>query len=159
MGVRNFDLLGDPIPEGRGEPGRTGHIATAENVSKVRVLVLAGLSKVRVAAELGITVPTLNKHYFASGKISLRHAQAMALAEARGRNMLQLEKQAAAGNVSAIKEVGKRLDRIAVDLKVATVTAPVRQRQRPLGKKEADMAAAMRAEDEMGLLFGGTRPN
>jgi len=61
---QNFDLLGDPIPDTRGKAGPTGHIATHENINKIMMLVLYGWRKPEIAAELRITIPTLNKHYF-----------------------------------------------------------------------------------------------
>lgn len=64
MPERCFDLLGDPIPEGRGKVGPTGHIATDKNINKIMILVLFGWRKPEIAAEMRITVPTLNKHYF-----------------------------------------------------------------------------------------------
>lgn len=168
--ARDFDLLGDPIPEGRGEPGRTGHIATAENVSRVRVLLLAGLSKGRIADELGVSLPTLNKHYFAGGRISLRQVREMALAEARARNLLQLERAAATGNVSAIKAVGQRLDRLAIEMVDGRVTGDAGKgrargpaaapRARPTaGRKALNRELALQAEDEMDRRYGSGLPN
>lgn len=162
---RGFDLLGDPIPEGRGEPGRTGHIATAENVSRVRLLLLAGLPKGRIADEVGISLPTLNKHYFASGKISARHAREMAVAEARATNVLRLDKAAKQGNVAAMRAMHGIIERAAVGLVDAAVSSPGRARVAkpriralPEGKKAAALVAAHEAEDEMDNLFGeGTR--
>lgn len=103
--VRDFDLLGDPIPEGRGKPGATGHIPTAERVNKVRLLVVARWTSQQIAAEIGVSVPTLNRHYFRNG--SIKRAREVVIAEARGRVFLQLDRAAEAGSVSAMKELGK----------------------------------------------------
>lgn len=105
MGERFFDLLGDPIPDGRGEVGRTGHVATAQNVSRVRELLVSGMGKGAIAAELGISIPTLNKHYFESGRVSLAAARAKAVAESKAKALLLLNREAAKGNVTAIKAV------------------------------------------------------
>ena len=56
MGERFFDLLGDPIPEGRGEPGRPEHIPTSQNINRVRTLLLAGMQKAAIARELGARI-------------------------------------------------------------------------------------------------------
>lgn len=135
---REFDLLGDPIPEGRGKPGATGHIATAENVNKVRWLLVSGMKKPQIAEHLGITIPTLNKHYFKN--LSVRNAQLAAISEVRGRTLLQLDKAAQAGSVSAMKEIGKiakqaELECLASDIRKSNSSA------KPLGVK------AQRKED------------
>lgn len=60
----NVDLFGDPIPSNWGMRGRPEHIATDENALKIKVLLAEGWSNGRIAGALGITVPTLRKHYF-----------------------------------------------------------------------------------------------
>lgn len=77
-----FDLLDDPIPDNFGKPGASGHLATAENVNKVRLLLIAGKEKKAIAAQLGITVPTLTKHHFRSGAIGVNDERQRALADA-----------------------------------------------------------------------------
>lgn len=104
-------MLGDPIPDGRGEPGRTGHIPTAENAKKIRALLVAGMKNQQIARELGISVPTLRKHYFQSGKINARMAREMAIAEMRARNILRLDAQADKGSVSAMRALEPLIDK------------------------------------------------
>ena len=60
----NFDLLGDPIPEGWGKRGRPEHIPTQRNRNKVMLLLALGWSNDRIARALSITRPTLKRHYF-----------------------------------------------------------------------------------------------
>lgn len=108
---RKFDLLGDPIPDGRGEPGRTGHIPTAENAKKIRALLVSGMKNPQIARELGISVPTLRKHYFQSGKINAKLAREMAIAEMRARNILRLDAQADKGSVSAMRALEPLIDK------------------------------------------------
>ncbi|WP_344716416.1 hypothetical protein [Sagittula marina] len=98
-----FDLLGDPIPEGRGKAGRTGHVPTSENASKIRTLLVAGMTNAQIAQQLGITVPTLRKHYFHSGRVKPKLAREMAVSESKAKLMLQLQGQADKGSVSAMK--------------------------------------------------------
>ena len=150
-----FDLLGDPINPKRGEKGRNEHLPTAKNASKVRTLLLTGLTLSRIADEMGISAPTLRKHYFQNGKINRTHAREMALAEARAKNMLQLQKAADAGNVSAMKELRQILDReqqAVLDAQYSRA-AEAGGKAAPKGKKEAVRAAAMQAEEELDDFF------
>ncbi len=102
----NFDLLGDPIPENHGKAGANGHIPTAENVKKVRLLLVAGMEVSRIAEQLGISMPTLRKHYFSSGvKRDVRAARRRAIADEKAKALLRLDKAAEKGNVTAIKEM------------------------------------------------------
>lgn len=152
-----FDLLGHPIPERHGKSGRNGHVPTPEIASKIRVLLVANMPLERIATEVDLSIPTLRKHYFQNGKVNRRHAREMALAEAKARNLLQLQAEGDKGNVSALKEVRKIVERemfLAMDdevtggkgkKKAAAATLP--------GKKEAARAAALEAEDEIEHLF------
>lgn len=106
-----FDLLGDPIPEGRGKPGRTGHVPTSENARKIRALLVAGMKPAEIAKQLGISGPTLRKHYFANGKINVKMARQMATSEMRARNILRLDAQADKGNVSAMRTLETLIDK------------------------------------------------
>lgn len=141
-----FDLLGDPIPEGRGKPGRTGHVPTAENARKIRSLLVAGLKNAQIARELGITVPTLKKHYFHNGKVNAKLAREMAIAEMRARNILRLDAEADKGNVSAMRALEPLLEKAERDLverelsreKPAKEQAPGVKRHRELMGHEAD---------------------
>lgn len=159
MVERCFDLLGDPIPQGHGEPGRTGHIATSENVKKVRALLVAGMQKGQIAGELGISLPTLNKHYFGSGKISYAAARAKAIAEMRAKAVMLLDREAAKGSVSAIKAIAAAAERAALEmLDSAAARKPVAAERpkapRPAGKKEADRHAALEAEADLARRYG-----
>lgn len=152
-----FDLLGHPIPDSRGQPGRTGHVPTPEIASKVRTLLVAGLTLDRIAIEVGVSVPTLRKHYFANGKVNRRHARDMALAEAKAKNMLQLQDQADAGNVSAMKEVRKIVEReqlLAMDDRVSGGQTRKRAKAAPQGKKQMAREQAIAAEAEIEDLLG-----
>lgn len=145
-----FDLLGDPIPDSRGKAGRTGHIATAENTSKIRTLLVAGMKLEQIAREMGITVPTIRKHYFANGRLKAKDAREWALAEARAKNLLQLQAEADRGNVSAIKAMDKVLDRC--ERRILDDDAAMRDRPSkpmPKGKKHDARTAALEAETEL----------
>lgn len=100
-----FDLLGDPIPQGRGKRGRPEHIPTGINRSQVRLLLAMNWTEPRIANALRITTPTLRKHYFS--ELKERAAARDALQAAR---LLMVYKAAAAGNVGAMKELGRIVD-------------------------------------------------
>lgn len=161
MDVR-FDLLGDPIPQGKGKPGRDGHIPTAEKAKQIRLLLVAGFTFGGIARELGLSVPTLRKHYFQNGRVKYREARAQAIARERGRNLLMLDDQASKGNVSALKEIRKALDDAALDLADRDAGSPARRKPvadqpapRPAGKKAANTSAAHDAEAELESLWTG----
>lgn len=146
---RKFDLLGDPIPENKGNPGANGHIATSENVNKVRLLVVSRWTSQQIAEELGISVPTLNKHYFKNA--SIKRARQTALSEVKGRLMLQLDAEASSGNVTAQKELLKILDKEMMNDLSDGIKKPA-AKKKPLGKKAARRAAAAEPDDQWGFL-------
>ena len=133
-----LDLFGDPIAvalEGRGRPE---HRWSLENSNKVLLAFARGLSVKEAATAIGVSVPTLRKHY--SSEVAKR-------ADARLRmemtQLARLNAGAQAGNVSAEKELFKRLDKAALaDLanRVSDRGAPVAETK--LGKKAAAKKAA-----------------
>jgi hypothetical protein len=132
---QDFDLLGDPIPEGFGKRGRPQHIPTQENRSKVIVLMAVGWPDQRIANALAITPPTLRKHYF---------RELRARDEARDRvaagRLARLWAEGQKGNVGALKEFGRLFDQAE-----AARTAKEYGDESPaerLGKKEAARKAA-----------------
>jgi len=128
MADGDFDLLGDPIPPGWGSRGRPPHVPTDEKRRIVVVLLAFGRKEEDVAAALGITPPTLRKHYFRELKVRA-DARARLDAKLLGTLMSEVEK----GNVSAVDKMFERLDRH--DL--AGGPRPEKQARKPkLGKKE-----------------------
>lgn len=146
MGRREFDLLGDPIPENFGKPGANGHVATAENVNKVRLLVVANWTAAQIATELGVSVPTLNKHYFRNG--SIKRAKAQSLAEAKGRILMQLDAAASAGNVAAQKQLYGLIEREALSemARERGFASPEAMVGKPKGKKAKGKKEMIREE-------------
>lgn len=127
-----FDLLGDPVPANWGERGRPQHIPTQENRNKVSVLIAFGWSNRRIAAALFVTLPTLRKHYF-----SELHHRAVARDRLEAGLATKLLKLVRDGNVSAIKEFRKLLERN--DLMTYGQTAPLQpaeEKPAKLGKKD-----------------------
>lgn len=135
----NLDLLGDPIPENWGKRGRPPHNPTAENRMKVRLLLAIGWKEKAIAGALRITQATLRKYYF----VELR-AQDEARAALEGWRMLRLYQAGEDGNVGALKEIGKILERS----DIAALDRAMRERQaekprsQPKGKKELVQEAA-----------------
>ncbi|MGH1579068.1 hypothetical protein [Planktotalea sp.] len=137
MTAREFDLLGDPIPVNRGSAGANGHIATSKNINKVRLLVAAKWTAAQIAEELGVSVPTLNKHYFRNS--SIKKARLKVIAEVRGRVMLRLGDAIDDGNVAAMKHMGQILDRIELEEASAEFLIPKsgqKVAKKKVGKKE-----------------------
>ena len=104
------------------------------------------MKNARIARELGITVPTLKKHYFHNGKVNAKLAREMAIAEMRARNILRLDAEADKGNVSAMRALEPLLEKAERDLverelsreKPAKEQAPGVKRHRELMGHEAD---------------------
>ena len=133
------DLLGDPIPANHAGRGRPPHIPTTRNRNKVRLLLAMGWLDGRIASALRITKATLKKHYF----VDLRHRD-----EARdaleGERLQLLFEAAKKGNVGAMRELGRVLEKL--DLanwhpgREAAAGAADQQpgaaKSKPLGKKE-----------------------
>lgn len=163
MSDHDFDLLGDPIPEGHGGRGRPAHVRTERNRSKVILLLAQGWAPPRIARALGITPPTLKKHYFR--ELAVREE---ALDRLKAGHLALLWDQAKAGNVAALKEIGKAIDRIDAASFGALANEdrdeedePEDMLTVPLGKKEKANAAARTAGQGSGwgddLIPPGTR--
>lgn len=133
---QEFDLLGDPIPEGFGRRGRPPHLVTDEKRRLVIMLLAFDWTMERIAAALSISPPTLRKNY-------LRELRAKAEARARTEAMLigALGREAEAGNVSAIDKYFKRLDKHDLAQLADEVTHRGSKGPRP-GKKEQTQQAA-----------------
>jgi IS30 family transposase len=144
----NFDLLGDPIPEGHGKRGRPPHLVTEEKRRTIIQLLAFGWTIEKIAAALNCTPPTLRKNYFRE-----LAAKAEAKARVEAKLISSLMAEAEAGNVSAIDKYLKRLDR--------SVPAPLQQakptKAAKLGKKEAALEDAKTAHEDTG--WGGLLPN
>ncbi len=136
-GISERDLFGDPIlsrQEGRGRPE---HAWSRENSNRVLLAFARGLSVKQAATAIGVSVPTLRKHYFS--EVAKRDDAQIRM------EMLQLGRLndlAAAGNVSAEKELLKQMERMRMrDTARAMAPAPS-PAARKVGKKEAEAQAA-----------------
>lgn len=105
-----------------------------ENHNKILLLAATGHGEEDCAAAIGVSVPTLRKHYFSAVK---QFAAARLIV--RGEVLQRLAAEAADGNVAAMKELGKLLDRAAMPgggARQAKGKAPKK------GKKEEALDAA-----------------
>lgn len=139
---REFDLFGHPLPRNLGRAGRNEHVATAENIDKVRALLLAGWRGDAIAQELGISEPTLRKHYFRT----IDAARRQALAESRAKVMVQLAGAAGTGNVSAMKELLRVIGEQEMSLGLVMRPEPDAPAPRP-GKKEQAQSDSVSAHE------------
>lgn len=144
-------LFGWVHAPGKGKRGRPQHVRTDESANKIKLLLALGWQNERIANAMGISLPTMRKHYFAELKIRLIARDAL---EARRAEMLwaQCEK----GNVGAMKAFHQLLldndrMRIAADLRRGASGEAEEQkpdegkpaaRLAPLGKKAGALAQA-----------------
>lgn len=141
----NYDLLGDPIPANHGGRGRPAHIPTEQNRNKVRLLLAFGWAKVRIAAALRITKGTLNTHY--SADLKYREEASHAL---EANHKMMVYEAATKGNVGAMKELGKMIERELLARGGSTSSDDPKPRAPKLGKKEQGDADATTAQEGTG---------
>ena len=148
--AENLDLFGDPIPEGRGRPGRPMHVPTQENRNKVSMLLAFGWNNERIAQALHIDPKTLRRHY--SRELRFRDEARARLDAALA---MRLWKQVEAGNVSAMREFRDLLEHN--DLMLLGGQPKPEPKPPRLGKKEAAEAAAQTPDLDtpLGRLMAG----
>jgi hypothetical protein len=123
--AQEFDLWGDPVPEETEKRGRPPHEATPERRMRVAVLRALKHTTDEIAAAIGISERTLRTKYLPELKGGLAQKRAEAL--------VQLWSKAQEGNVSAIKEFLRQVEKS--DLVMPR--QPMRPARPPkLGKKE-----------------------
>jgi len=137
----DFDLFGNPIGLSAKQRGRPEHEPTQENIIFVMVLLAAGYPNKQIAETLGLTVPTLRKHYF-----HLLKQRDLMLDRIRTKLRVTQIQQGLAGNNSALTAALKMLDTVNVERaqkKVNERSAPAKQEApKKLGKKEEQKIAA-----------------
>ena len=148
--ILEVDLFGDPrLPpqEGRGRPE---HQWTIENSNKVLLAFARGLSVKEAALAIGVSVPTLRKHYFA--EVAKRSAARLRMEMTQ---LARLNAAAAGGNVAAEKELFKRLDKAAL----AGLADRVADRgKQPKAAKLGKKAEAMQKAGEVRGKFAPPEP-
>ena len=129
-----FDLLGDPI---RGK-GRPKHVPTEQT----RKLVIYGLAMNRdqdeIALGLGITPPTLRKHY----KKQLQGGRKAAAMRVEMKKYAAIDDAIDRGVLGAIEALEKIQRAASQRAALAELQRPA---QKPLGKKQQELQAAEQA--------------
>lgn len=136
-----FDLFGDPVPRNHGSKGRPEHVPTDANRRIVVLAYATGKKDADVAKMLGITVPTLKKHYFSEW--SLRHSAKL---RADGVILARLDAQSRGGNVAATKALDKKLERsgvVALSEQMASRSEPNRKAAKGVKEQRKDDAAGV----------------
>lgn len=143
MAEWDFDLFGDPLPDDHRGRGRPPHVPTVETRQKCVLLAAIGRSPDEIAAALSITAKTLRKHY----SRELREHDAAKL-KVEGKLLVALVREVDKGNVSANKELAKRLEKAGLQQLADRVSGrKSAEKAAPLGKKEAAKLAANEAVD------------
>jgi hypothetical protein len=136
-----FDLFGMPIDPGTGKPGRPKKTPTPEMRSKIKELLSLGWSNERLAGVAGMSLPTFRRNFFQELK-----ARDFAMDRLKAWRLNRLITLGNAGNVAALKEVGKIIEQ--AESINANRDLTKRQTGRlddgaPVGKKVAAKIAAM----------------
>ncbi len=133
--AENLSLFGWPLKEPKEGAGRPEHEPTNENRNKIMMLLAIGNTIGDVAAAVGLSTKTLRKHYS-----PLLEARRVARLQLDAQLWAALYQKAIGGDVSAMKELGKRLDKHDLaELADKFGAAPRQQRaakSEKLGKKE-----------------------
>ncbi|WP_294353341.1 hypothetical protein [uncultured Sphingomonas sp.] len=130
------DLFGDPIQPRKEGRGRPEHVWSLENSNKVLLGFARGLTVKQAATVIGLSVPTLRKHY--SSEVAQRDAAALRFEMVQ---LARLNDGAKAGSVAAEKELGRRLEKAKLDQLSDQVSGGARA-PAPKGKKETLQQAA-----------------
>lgn len=132
----DVDLFGDPVQPRREGRGRPEHVWSRENSNKVLLAFARGMTVKEAATAIGVSVPTLRKHY--SSEVAQRDAAAIRF------EMVQLSRlntKAAGGSVAAEKELGRRIEKARLDDLSKSMAAPAPGPERKGKKAEAQEAA------------------
>ena len=141
---QEFDLLGDPIPDGHGKKGRPPHMPDDEKRRLIIQLAAFGRTNEQIAAALNCSEPTLRKHYFRE----LEHKEE-ARFRVEAKLLTGLMSEVEKGNVSAIGKYYARLDKADLNKQaVAMQTHAPKSNVKAMGKKEEIL---QKAEDVRGL--------
>lgn len=137
--ILDLDLFGDAVQRGEKGRGRPEHVWTLKNSNKVLLMFARRSTKKEAAVAIGVSVPTLQKHYFF--ELAKREASVLMM---EATQLERLNEQAMAGNVAAEKELMKALAKGRIE--AMSVSVAQRGRTNPkvpaLGKKDSAKAAA-----------------
>lgn len=122
---QDFDLFGNPCDAGPRKAGRPEHEPTEESIINIMVLLASGMTNREVAKTVGISVPTLRKHY-----LHLTKNKDALLARLKAKLRTAQIQQGLAGNAAALSGALKMLDavtaeRVSRDLQGRAANQPV----------------------------------
>jgi len=137
----DFDLFGHPNQPGKGQRGRPAFQVTPELSNRVKLLLSLGWSNPRIANACGTSPATLKRHF--RSDLQIRDQMRDRLDARRVEVTAGL---AFAGNVAALKELGRLVERNDLMLRAGQIEKPAPARVEQLGKKEAAAIAARAAE-------------
>ena len=146
-----FDLLGQPVPPNKGCKGRPQHVPTAENLEKLILLYAAGHSDMDCAASIGVTIPTMKRHYFSSAELQQVRRNARMVVE--GELLARLNAQSKAGNTGATDKLIKRIDKARLG-PIPTQPKPKKQKLGKKAQRVEDAKFAGAGDEEWGSLIG-----
>lgn len=137
--------------------GRPRHEPTGRSRDRVRILVAAGMGTAEIAVALGISEPTVRRHYAAE--------LATGGAEKRAELIERLYRTAMAGNTTALREMLAMIDKAALERVADTVDARAqsdaasRKPETP-GKKEqaAEDARTIAVTSKWAAVLRGASP-
>lgn len=138
-----FDLFGHAVPEWKRKRGRPPYEPTEQDRNKIKLLLALGWSIERMANGIGVSPATL-KRYF---RAELKERSAMRDRLDARRFELAME-QANAGNVAALKELGKMIERsdmMDADRRLRDAQKERVDDDKKVGKKAAQKVAAKTA--------------
>lgn len=145
--AENFDLFGHPVRAGQGGPGRPPFEPTDRDRNKIKLLLAMGWSISRMANGIGVSPATV-KRYF---RAELRQRDAMRDRLDARRFEIAME-QANAGNIQALKELGKMIERsdlMTIERDMATAPNPSASASKDIGKKGVDKQRAIDADADL----------
>jgi len=146
--LSTIDLFGYPDRPGRGRKGRPAYRPNIRDRNRVRLLLAMGWATARIAGALEVSVPTLHKYF----RVELREREVMRDRLDARRLEIAME-HANAGNISALRELGKLIERQeAMNPKAAS---PAAKDEAKLGKKEALLQAARKPTADWADLIEG----
>lgn len=152
-GFSDVDLFGDPVlprAEGRGRPE---HRWTRENSNRVLLAFAAGYSVKEAATAIGVSVPTLRKHYFA--EVAKRESAALRMEMVQ---LARLNDAAGAGKTAAEKELFKRLEKARLRALSQTVAAPGPAQPAPPKRRKGKKEEALEAAAQVDGIYAPPRP-
>lgn len=151
------DLLGHAVPANKGAKARPQHAPTAENLEIAMLMYATGRTDPEVASAIGLSVPTLRRHYFASTE--LRRLRRSARMVVEGQALLALAKAIEGGKVAAIDKMLKRLDKSALGVVAPVVKAAKKAKGLKEQRREAAYDAGLGDKAWGDLIGPGARVN